>query len=165
MLISVVGMSGTKCTNEQKAITPRLFKPSYCSCALDFYSIRTIYLHSFLLILGDTCCSFRVMSRTKFKVEKWTKGNNSKIKSELQFVCTVYLLNDIDLPKKVNVDISCSFRVMHWTRTCGQTDIRTDKTATIIMLSLRGALKANWQRDAYVVRFSPIMKLIIKILL
>jgi len=150
MLISVVGMSGTKCKNEQKATTPRLFKPSYCSCALYFYSI--IY-------------TYKVMSRTKFKVEKWTKGNNSKIKSELQFVCTVYLLNDIDLPKKVNVYISCSFRVMHWTRTCGQTDIRTDKTATIIMLSLRGALKANWQRDAYIVRFSPIIKLIIKILL
>jgi len=70
-------------------------------------------------------------------------GNNSKIKEELQFVCPVDLLNDIDIPKKVNVDISCSFRVMPWIRTCGQTDIRPDKTATIIMLSLRGALKAN----------------------
>jgi hypothetical protein len=40
----------SKCTNEQRAITPKLSKAELCVFALHFYLMRSIYLQSFMLI-------------------------------------------------------------------------------------------------------------------
>jgi len=60
----------------------------------------------------DTFYSSQVMSRTKFKVSKIPKCNNSKIREGRDMVlCTALLLNEIYLPTKILVNTPCSLQL------------------------------------------------------
>ena len=76
-----------------------------------------VYLQSFLLIsvvVSELCL------KQSLKCKNEQRTITPKLdKPELQFVCTVHLLNEIDLPTQFLAGISCSFRVMPWIRTCG----------------------------------------------
>jgi len=67
--------------------------------------------------LVEISCSFRVIFWTKFKVEKLTTGNKTKIRHGRVTVlehCTS--INEIYSPTKFLVDTCCSFRVMSRTK-------------------------------------------------
>jgi len=99
---------------------------------MHFYLIRSIYLHSFLLIpyvVLELCPG----QSSKCKNEQ--RATTPKLgKAELWFRCTTLLLNEIYQPTKCLVDTSCSFIRMSRKR-CGRSDVRTyrraDKAATI----------------------------------
>jgi len=92
---------------------------SYGSCTLRFYSMRYINIQSFLLV--------------PLAVSELISGQSSKCKNiqraitlqydnvEVRFLSNALLLNEMYIPTKFLVDISCSFRVMSRTR-CGRTD-------------------------------------------
>jgi hypothetical protein len=120
MLISLIisekcsGQS-SKCQNEQRALTPKLGKTEcYGSCALQTYSIRYIYLQSFMLItliFLELCPGQSSKYTNKQRAIIQTLGN-----AELRFLCSANLLNKIYLPTRFYVDISYSLSVMSRTK-------------------------------------------------
>jgi len=95
------------------------------SCALNFSSLRSIYLWSFMFM---PCIVLKLCSRQNSYM-KINKGYNSIITPkvwclELWFLCTALLLNDIYLPTKFHVDALHRFKVMLRTKKGmdGQTD-------------------------------------------
>jgi hypothetical protein len=118
MLISliVLVMSQTMFTVYKwtKGNNSKIRQDSYCSSALYFHPMRSIYLQSFMLIcliVLELCPGQSSKCKNKQKAIILKLG-----KVELLFFCTAHLLNEIYLPTKFYVDISCCFKVMSWTR-------------------------------------------------
>ena len=84
------------------------------------YRVSCWYLLQFQLCSGQS---------SKYKNEK--RAKTPKLgKAELQFLSTALLLNEINIALKFLVEISCSFRIMSWTRCC-RADGHRNKVATI----------------------------------
>jgi len=76
---------------------------------------KEMYLPTEFLV--NTHCHFRIMSWTKFKVWNKQRAITPKLgKAELWLLSNALLLNEIYLPTKFEVDISCSFRLMSRTK-------------------------------------------------
>jgi hypothetical protein len=87
---------------------------SYGSLTMHFYSMRSIYLQSFMLIsliLLELCPGQSSKCKNKQRVIIQKIGM-----AELRFLCTAHLLNEIYLPTKFHVDNYYSFRVMSRTK-------------------------------------------------
>jgi len=108
-----------------------------------FYSVRSIYLQSFLLIslvVSELCPGQSSKCKNEQKAIIPELG-----KADLWFLCTALPLNDIYLPTTFLVDTFCSFRVISrkawwgWMdrQTYPRTDARTDGQSGHQMLSLQ----------------------------
>jgi hypothetical protein len=109
----------------------------YGSCALQTYSMRSIYLQSFILIpliVLESCPG--QSSKCKNKQSPFIQKLG---KAELRFLCTAHLLNEIYLPTKLLPLVVSKLCPGQEKPTDGQTGGRTDKVATIYMLTLREA--------------------------
>jgi hypothetical protein len=80
---------------------------SYCSCALHIYSIRSMYLQSFMLI---SLKILELCSGQSLKYKNEQREITPKLsKTEVRLLCTALLLNEIYVPYKFHVDISYNY--------------------------------------------------------
>jgi hypothetical protein len=95
------------------------------SCVLQTNLMRSIYLQSFMLI---PLIVLELCSGQSSKSENKQRGIIKKLgKAELRFLCTAHLHNEIYLPTKIHVDISCKmFQSYVPDKKSGRTDRRMD---------------------------------------
>ena len=87
---------------------------SYGSFALHFYCVKYMYLQNLKLIsllVPELCPGQSSKCKNEQRAITPKLGN-----AELQFFCIALIFNEIYLPTKCLVDITCNFRVMSWTK-------------------------------------------------
>jgi hypothetical protein len=131
ILLELCPRQCSKCKDKQRAIIQVLGRQSYGICALHTYSMRSIFLQSFMLlphIVLESCPGQSSKCKNKQRAIIQKLG-----KAELQFLCTAYLLNgSIYLQSFMLIPIVVSKLCSgQENRTDGRTYGRTDKAATI----------------------------------